>query len=333
MEFLRIFFTLSLFLFLSCFNRQLIAPNDKYRHDVQDDVNSIIFIGDTQKTNSLQIFSEKNIGIQDSLFKQIAIECPDLIIHLGDIVESGSSKSDWIKFDTFSKYVDWSSTSFMSILGNHEYYGHNKQALANFFSRFKYFKKNQTWFSFIVNGLGIILINSNKDNMKIEELNYQLNWFNNKIDEFDSLNSVDHIIIVSHHPPYTNMKVKYFKNSLPFIDKKERDNYYLRENYVQKYLKSKKAALFISGHTHSYEHFIIDEKHFIVSGGGGAPRDPISLDGDYHDIYNGPSIRNFNYCKLIKNDNYWTFEMIELTKYKKWRSGERFVINKDFTNK
>ena len=169
--------------------------------------------------------------------------------------------------------------------------------------------------------------------MKLEEIQHQINWFNNKIDEFDSLNNVKHIIIVSHHPPYTNMKVKYFKNTLPFSNEKWRDNYHVRKNYVQKYLKSQKGALFISGHTHSYEHFIIDEKHFIVSGGGGAPRDLISLDGDHHDIFNGSSIRNFNYCRLIKKDNYWIFEMIEFTKYKKWKTGEQFVINKDFTNK
>ena len=53
----------------------------------------------------------------------------------------------------------------------------------------------------------------------------------------------------------------------------------------------------------------------------------------YKDFFDGPPIRSFNYCKLIKYDNSWIFEMVEFTKDKKWKTADRFVINGYRTNK
>ena len=327
MNYRHIFLSLLTFFLLSCFDKKLILVNNQYKHDSYHEANSIIFIGDTQKTNKLQLLSEKNTGIQDSLFKKISNDNPDLIIHLGDLVEFGSSYSDWNEFDNFSDYVDKENIPFFSVLGNHEYHGNDKKALAHFFSRFKYFEDKQSWFSFITNGLGVILINSNEDNMSSDEINLQLDWFHNQMNEFNSSNDVSHIIIVSHHPPYTNMHVQYFKNAFPFIHSKDWSSNYIRKNYAEVFLASEKAILFISGHTHSFEHFIIDNKHFIVSGGGGGPRDPINLEGAYNDVFIGPVIRNFHYCRLIRNDNSWIFEMVEYSKDQKWEISNQFVID------
>ena len=131
MNYRHIFLSLFTFFLLSCFDKKLILVNDQYKHDSYHEANSIIFIGDTQKTNKFQLLSEKNTGIQDSLFKKISNDDPDLIIHLGDLVEFGSSDSDWNEFDKFSDYVDKENVPFFSVLGNHEYHGNDKKALAN----------------------------------------------------------------------------------------------------------------------------------------------------------------------------------------------------------
>ena len=312
---------------ISCFSQKSVSTKNQYKHDFNQETNRIVFIGDTQKTNKLQFLNEKNIGIQDSLFKKISSDSPDLLIHLGDLVELGSSLSDWNEFDKFSAYIHENKIPFLSVLGNHEYHGNNKKALSNFFSRFGYFKNKESWFSFVLSGLGFILINSNEDEMSLEEMDLQFNWFNNKIEEFNKADSVDYIIVVCHHPPYTNMDVQYFKNALPLIHSKDWSSGYIRKNYSIEFMKSDKARLFVSGHTHSYEHFIFEGKHFIVSGGGGGPRDPINLKGSYEDVFNGPVIRNFNYCRLTRDKESWIFEMLNYSEDKKWEVGDKFVIN------
>ncbi len=70
------------------------------------------------------------------------------------------------------------------------------------------------------------------------------------------------------------------------------------------YYSSKKALLFISGHAHTYEHFFIKGKTFIVSGGGGGPRVKLKSGKDAHkDLYNGESPRPFNYLLIKKGNN------------------------------
>ena len=64
------------------------------------------------------------------------------------------------------------------------------------------------------------------------------------------------MIVACHHSPYSNSKVV-------------GSNLKVREAFAKPYLKSKKAVLFLSGHSHNFEHFKIEGKTFLVIGGGG----------------------------------------------------------------
>jgi hypothetical protein len=57
----------------------------------------------------------------------------------------------------------------------------------------------------------------------------------------------------------------------------------------------------ISGHTHAYEHFVEDGKHFIVTGGGGGPRVSLHTGQDqrHRDLFVGPAPRPFHYLWMV----------------------------------
>ena len=48
------------------------------------------------------------------------------------------------------------------------------------------------------------------------------------------------------------------------------------------YIESVKARLFISGHAHIFEHFIVNGKNFLVIGGGGGLYHPIKTNKSGH---------------------------------------------------
>ncbi|MER3329272.1 MAG: hypothetical protein RIF34_06810, partial [Candidatus Kapaibacterium sp.] len=109
------------------------------------------------------------------------------------------------------------------------------------------------------------------------------------------------------------------------------DDEFVKENFVDSFNNSKKANLFVSGHCHNYEHLLIDEKHFVISGGGGGPRRSIDLEGDYKDITIGKdkdeSIRDFHFVEVkVEQDS---LELIIHTynkETKKWGKGDEFCL-------
>lgn len=285
--------------------------------------NSFILIGDTQRTGWLErniLFRESNDSVQFELFRGIsALENePAFIVHLGDMVYDGASTEDWIYFDHSTETIRNKNIPIVPVLGNHEYFGDSQSSEQNISSRFSELK-DSTWRSFKFKNVAFILLNSNTE-MSGEMNERQKQWYRSELDKYDSDDEVNHIIVVTHQPPFTNGAGIGFG-----------DDDFVKENFVESFNKSTKADLFISGHCHNYEHLLIAGKHYVISGGGGGPRRNIDLNGAYKDITIGrqkeKTVRDFHFIEVMAEQNSLKFVVHTYDQEsKKWGRGDEFSL-------
>ncbi|MBN1901943.1 metallophosphoesterase [Candidatus Sumerlaeota bacterium] len=248
---------------------------------------NIIIISDTQRTGALEFWREKNFPKTRRLLQEIAERNPAFIAILGDLTTNGSSIRNWRFFEDAFKPVIENKIPCFPVLGNHDYWGSDKKALRNFTTRFP-LMKDATWYSFTYKRIGFIMLNSNFDNLSDEEIQKQNKWFREQMDVFENSEEIDFTIACCHHSPYTNSRV---------ISASEE----VRNNFAAPFQKYKKAALFLTGHCHSYEKFLEGGKYFIVTGGGGGPRQKLEVDKkkrQFNDLFEGPEIRFFHFCEM-----------------------------------
>ncbi|MCX7767135.1 MAG: metallophosphoesterase [Candidatus Sumerlaeia bacterium] len=271
-------------------------------------------IGDTQATSNWEFWRECNTEKTRFLIKEIARRKPAFVINLGDLTTRGQSTKHWLNFDIWHKPIHEAGIPYLPVLGNHDYYGKNKRAFNNLFSRFP-FLQSRRWYSFIFNRIGFIVLDSNFSVLQPEEIEAEINWYNCKLEELEESNNVDYIIVCCHHPPFTNSKVIKPSKSVA-------------KNFVRPFINYSKTTVFFSGHCHSYEKFIEKGKYFIVSGGGGGPRHKLKINPQkqrFKDYFRGESLRFLHFCeveitenclllKIIKLDNDGTFTCIDEVK-------------------
>lgn len=288
-----------------------------YSDTVTDD--KIIIIGDTQHKSFLEyfLFRENNVNETKLLLKEIAMEEPKIILHLGDITSFGSSENQWENYDEDSKPIQDKNIQVYPVFGNHDYYGDNEICYTNFYNHFPQIK-NKKWYSFIKFGTSFIMLNSNFSELTDDEIKEQNKWYRNQLDSLDKDTEVNFIIVCTHHPPYTNSTV---------VNPDEE----VKKYFAKPFQKCKKGTIFFSGHCHTYERFIEEGKYFIVSGGGGGPRQKLNTDKKtrlYNDLFEGPAIRFFHFCELdIKNDS-MQFKVKKLNDDNSFSIAEELVIKR-----
>ena len=309
-------FTFLFILIGSSYSQNIDKPDFEFRLDTARERDSIIFIGDTQHKGLLEFWREKNDGIAEQIFGKIATERPRFVVHLGDLTFWGSSKKQWEHFEDDAYQLIKNNIPIFPVLGNHEYIGSNKDALKKYFDHFPALE-GKRWYSIKMGSAGIILLNSNFDDLSKKDLNEQLFWFNEILKLFDNDDEIKIIIAVCHHPPFTNSKVS-------------GDHPEVEENFVNPFLKYAKARLFISGHAHNYEHFIKNGRHFIVSGGGGGPRHPVETDSKskrHNDQFKGNEIRDFHFCKLVFNKDNIELKVVMFNPNENiWKTADSIIL-------
>ena len=249
----------------------------------------VIFVGDTQGNSMLEFFRENNTGVPKKIMDRIASENPKCVVHLGDMTFWGASNSRWKEFDNDVSELIKKKIPIYPVMGNHEYMGSNTAALKNAGARFPFLLRC-TWYSKHIGPVAILFLNSNDGELTKAQKKEQADWFKAELTRFQNDSSVTSIFAICHHPPYTNSTIV-------------TRNDYILNNFVPGFVKVPKAVAFLSGHCHSYEHFNVGGKHFIVSGGGGGPRQNVKPGAGGKDmppdLYKGGEIRSFNYCRLI----------------------------------
>lgn len=262
---------------------------------------NFIVVGDTQSTSRWEFWRERNNKEREAIINEITKRRPAFVIHLGDLTTRGSSEKHWREFDEMHKDFRKQNIPYFPILGNHEFYGNDEKALENYFSRFPHLKR-QRWYSFRWKKIGIIMVDSNFSTMSKEQIEIQNRWYSKEIERFDRDSEIDYIIVCCHEPPFTNSRVV-------------SPNRKTRKYFAELYIKSRKGTLFLSGHSHTYEHFKEEGKDFIVSGGGGGPRHKVSIDSEqqkYRDLFKGAELRFFHFCQIRVNSKTLYCEVISL---------------------
>ena len=139
-----------------------------------------------------------------------------------------------------------------------------------------------------------LFLNSNFDELSEEENKRQLIFYKNMLKAASKDSAIDFLIVSTHHPPYSN-------------NAEESPSREVERFFVRDFLRLPKGGIFLSGHSHSYEHFFVASKiptrskHLIVSGGGGAPRHKLNVDPasrPYADLFKGPAKRFFHFLEV-----------------------------------
>ncbi len=267
---------------------------------------SFVIIGDSQRLMFLESFywefwGEHNEKETKALFKEIAKRKPDFVLHLGDFVNKGSSSSAWSDFEEDTKPIIEANIPIIPLLGNHEYFGNVCKTMKIYQEHFP-IMLGRTWNSFIYKGIGIIVFNSNFDELSEAENNEQLQWYRSELKAMESDTAISKIIIAVHHPFFTNSKI---------VSPGEELNKY----YLNSFLKNSKTAAAFSGHCHSYEKFLKNDKYIIVSGGGGGARQKLNIDKSsrkYKDLFDGAEKRFFHFLYVKVYENHLLIEVVKL---------------------
>lgn len=260
----------------------------------------MVFISDTQQPLWVETLIHKqnrNTDATSDLFREILQRKPQSIYMLGDVVSLGSSNKKWRNVDKFLDTCKQAGTCVSGLLGNHELMGRRrKKGEANFMKRFP--MNVRTGYVSVTDSVAVILLNSNFNTLSKESRIKQQNWYEKTIAALDDNDSIRSVIVTCHHAPFSNSRV--VSGSTP-----------VQQAFVPAYIQSKKAQLFIAGHAHAFEHFMVQGKDFLVIGGGGGLHQPLKQSGNVMTDMSGKYKPMFHYLtvqrmadKLFVNSHY-----------------------------
>jgi hypothetical protein len=233
----------------------------------------IAFASDTQEPmwiETLWLKTDNNLKATKMIFKDVDSLRPKAFFILGDVVSLGKSKSAWKNIDRYIAKMVKDSIPVYATLGNHEVMFNAKKGIRNFKKRFPAY--DPAGYVEVVDSVAIVLLNSNFSAMSLTGITNQNNWYQAKLNALDIDPAIKMIIVGCHHSPYTNSTIVTPSQGV-------------RLNFVPPFIKSKKAVLFLSGHSHNFESFKMQGKHFLVIGGGGGLHQPLRANNDkMHDL-------------------------------------------------
>jgi hypothetical protein len=255
--------------------------------------NHFVIVGDTRGKSPWEFWLEKPGKIRQDILGEIVKRNPAFVINLGDMVLKGGSEDCWLEFDSLHSEIREKAIPLFPVLGNHELNGSIEAGLWHYFMRFPHLN-HQRWYSFTWKTIGFIILDSNFSALSPEQRESQIRWYTAELKRFEDDVQVEHVIVCTHEPPFTN-RVKTSLGREPI------------KLFADPFVAFEKTRFFFSGHVHSYERFRIGSKHFIVSGGGGAPRGKLVVDPAkrrYEDQFSGEEVRPFHICLVeVRGDS------------------------------
>ncbi|RYY39274.1 MAG: metallophosphoesterase [Chitinophagaceae bacterium] len=227
------------------------------------DTTEIAFASDTQApmfVEKLWLRGNNNRTATRMLFTDMARRRPQALFLLGDVVNLGYSNAQWRPMDRYLDSLRHQGIPVHAILGNHEVMGRSVAGQRKFQQRFP--DHVRTGYVQVVDSVAVILLNSNFKTLTPEEDTAQQRWYTETLGSLGADPAVLYIIVSCHHSPYTNSKIVGVSHAV-------------QQRFVPAFLQTPKARLFLSGHSHNYEHFHIGGKDFMVIGGGGGLHQPL----------------------------------------------------------
>lgn len=182
-------------------------------------------------------------------------EHPEFLLHGGDFVDVAVFVWEWNDFfDVFTDLAPY--VPLVPVMGNHEFWG-GQPFYRKYFATPDHNNDNSSIYSFQYGNTFFI-------NIDVAQLylvgTAQYNWVVEQFELAASIPSIKHCVVQAHFPPYsasnhgTDTDVLAFRNS--FVP--------LFEEYG--------VDVIFGGHDHNFQHSEVNGIHYIVTGGGGAPR-------------------------------------------------------------
>ncbi|GAB4026247.1 metallophosphoesterase family protein [Spirosoma koreense] len=230
----------------------------------ENDKRAILFLSDTQApmwVEKLVLRTHQNTKATQAIFDEIIRLRPAVLYWLGDIVSLGYRTRKWRIIDQFLLKCTEVRTAVYAIMGNHDVMGRPRKGARNFQQRFP--EHSPTGYVKTTDAIAVVMLNSNFSTLSIENLVKQQTWYEQTLADLDADPEIKVVIVTCHHAPYSNSKLV---GSSKLV----------QQRFVPPYIKSQKARLFITGHSHAFERFEFEGKTFLVIGGGGGLRQPLN---------------------------------------------------------
>jgi hypothetical protein len=267
-------------------------------------------VGDTQRTGAVEFWRETNDAERRAVLEAVAAERPAFVAFTGDLVFSGASDAAWADFDAIASPLHDARLPAIGTPGNHDTWG--DADARRFFERFPA-QQGEGALAARFGPIAIVLVDSNLDAMSEAAWTDQAAWLARTLDALDRDPSVRGVLLLAHHPPFTNSTVT-------------KDEEHVAEGLVPPFLAARKTLAMVTGHVHSYERFQRDGRAFVVSGGGGGPRAKLLVgDARRHrdDLFPGPALRGFGFLLVTVHEGGAVVELRGLDK------GGRAVTTRD----
>lgn len=249
--------------------------------------NESIFLSDTQApmlVERLVLRTHQNTKATRVIFAEILRKKPPVLYWLGDIVSLGYRNRKWVPIDEFLAQCTKNQTAVYAIMGNHDVMGRPRKGERNFQHRFP--DHSPTGYVQRTGDRAVVLLNSNFSTMSAQNIRKQQAWYEQTLTDLDADPAIAVVIVTCHHAPYSNSKLV---GSSKLV----------QQRFVPLYKASKKAKLFITGHSHAFERYEFDGKTFLIIGGGGGLRQPLNtsptklpdLAADYKPMFHYLAVR------------------------------------------
>jgi Icc-related predicted phosphoesterase len=272
--------------------------------------NDLHFIayGDTRFTDPADT-KAANAEVRRELVKAISNAHPDFVTFGGDITYNGNDPNDWKVYDNETAIWRKEHIRVFPALGNHDHHGDANLSLANFFERFPELDHN-VYYSVTTGNVLMLTLDSALDELS----GAQGDWLKSKLDALPG--SVDFVVVVLHHPPYTSSSDEHKFGGGHSARTPEQ----ALALYLEQRQKNMRARIVVfAGHVHNYERHEHGGVTYFVTGGGGAhaypieraPEDPYqSTEINYHYIdvrvEPGKMVAIMNRLELKNGEASWT---------------------------
>lgn len=224
----------------------------------------IAFVSDTQApmwVETIALKANHNEQATQQVFGDIVRHRPTSLIILGDVVTLGYKEKKWSRMDRYLDSCRKTGIQVSALLGNHDVMTRSKKGEAQFQRRFP--DHNRTGYYQVIDSIALVFLNSNFKKLGPDDLEKQQQWYRATLQSLDQDPAVAVTIVACHHAPYSNSKIVGSSESV-------------QKYFVPEFMASRKARLFITGHSHNYEQFHRGGKDFLVIGGGGGLAQPLS---------------------------------------------------------
>jgi Icc-related predicted phosphoesterase len=217
-----------------------------------------IAYGDTRFTDPKNT-DASNPVVRQTLVQAIADAKPAFISIGGDIAYKGDDVNDWKIWDKETAVWRENKIRVYPALGNHDLYGDQKIALANYFQRFPDLRGNRYYSVRAANTL-LLMLDSSLD----ETSGDQGQWLVHELENVPA--DVDFVCLILHHPPYTDSSDHLFGGGHSARPAEQALARMLQERQAH----TRARFVVIAGHVHNYERYEHGGVAYFVSGGGGA---------------------------------------------------------------